>query len=82
MYINMCGIVAGDTVMFQTTSGVHEGCPLSLLLFGLFFDRVVEHLRTTLHAGDAVIIVKIAIWAARYADDVVLLSPTTPGLTR
>ena len=36
----------------------------------------------TLHPGDAVTIANIAIWAALYADNVVLLSPTTPGLTR
>ena len=36
----------------------------------------------TLHPGDAVTIANVAIWAALYADNVVLLSPTTPGLTR
>ena len=55
---------------------------LSSLLFGLFFDRVVEHVHATMHPGDAVIIANIAIWAVLYADDVVLLSPTTPRLTR
>ena len=82
MFVNTCGTVAGDMVTFQTTSGVCLGCPLSPLLFRLFFDRVVEHVRATMHPGDAVTIANVAMWAALYANNVVLLSPTTPGLTR
>ena len=44
--VDSWGQVPGGKQPFRTTTGVKQGCPMSLLLFGLYFDRVVEYLKT------------------------------------
>ena len=51
------------------------------LLFGLFFDHIVAHIESTLHPSDIVTIANMAVWAALYTNDVVLMSPNVSGLT-
>ena len=80
MYIGTYGTVAGYTEQFNTMSRVRYGCPLSSLLFGLFFDHVVAHIERTLHPLDAVAVANMAVWAALCADNIVLMSPNVPGL--
>ena len=82
LYIQTCGQVAGDNCKFNSTTGVRQGCPLSPLLFGLFFDRVVQHVQAHMETTDAVQVTHVLLWAALYADDVALISPSVPGLTR
>ena len=57
--------------------GVHKGCPASLLLFSLLFDRVCAYLRdhapTRLHP-QIPFLVALAIFALLYADDVALVA--------
>ena len=43
IYQNTAGYVPGPARPFQMTMGLKQGCPLSSLAFGQFFDRVVSH---------------------------------------
>ena len=62
------------------TMGVKQGCPASPLLFGLYFDRLVEFLRVEL-AGradiDLVTISALTLFVALYADDLALIAPSS-----
>ena len=80
MYIGTYGTVAGYTEQFDTMSRVIYGCPLSSLLFGLFFNRIVAHIESTLHPSDAVSVANVAVWVALCANNIVLMSPNVPGL--
>ena len=53
---------------------------MSPLLFGLYFDRVVEFIKLNTHAEDAIYVVQLAILAALNADDVILLAPSPSSL--
>ena len=81
LYIGIYGTVAGDTEWFNTMSRIRLGCPISTLLFRLFFDNIIAHIQSTLHALDMVAVTNVAVWVPRYADNVVLMSPNVPGLT-
>ena len=74
------GQVPGGKQPFRTTMGVKQGCPMSPLLFALYFDRVVKYIQehTTIH--DAVHITSLALQAALYADDVILTAPSPSSL--
>ena len=56
-------------------------CPLSPLLFGLFFDHIVTHIESTLHSSDMVAVTNMAVWVALYANNVVVMSQNVLGLT-
>ena len=43
--VDTWGQVPGGKQPFQTTTGVKQGCPMSPLLFGLYFDCVVEYIK-------------------------------------
>ena len=64
--------------------GVKQGCPASPLLFGLFFDRVVPSIAQDLPPGTdsetTLWVAYLALQAALYADDLVLLAPSVVGL--
>ena len=75
MYVDTKGQAAGASTFFDTTMGVKQGCPLSPLLFSLFFDRVVAYIGEHTDPQDAVHVAFLAIQAALYADDVVLIAP-------
>ena len=53
----------------------------SPLLFGLYFDHVAAHIKSTLHPSDVITVANMTIWAAIYANDVELMLPNVPGLT-
>ena len=60
--------------------GVRQGCPLSPMLFGLFFDGLHDHLHSC--ASASAIQLRSGKWVASlvYTDDVVLLSWSASGL--
>ena len=80
LLVNTRGTVPGSTSTFKTTMGVKQGCPLSPLLFGLYFDRVVEYIKSNTQAADASYVAHLAMLAALYADDVILLAPSPKSL--
>ena len=72
------GGTAGPPLLQQ--NGVRQGCPLSPMLFGIFFDGLHSHLDSVApHAG---VQLGSGRWVPSlvYADDVVLLSWTSAGL--
>ncbi len=71
----------GLSTRFSCGIGVKQGCPLSPLLFGLYFDELEKHLDAL--DGDsppqlADIVVKLLL----YADDLALMSETPQGLQK
>ncbi len=65
---------------FQVNTGVHEGSPLSPLLFILFIAQLAEFLQTHAIAHGYRIDASNVILCLLYADDVLLISPTREGL--
>ena len=61
MYINTFGQVAGGQERFSTTIRVRQGCPMSPLLFALFFDRVVKYIQTHTQGCNAIKVASLAI---------------------
>ena len=53
---------------------------MSPLLFGLYFDRVVEYIQTHTSNLDAVKVAHLTLQAALYADDVILCAPSLSSL--
>ena len=72
--------VPGGKQSFQTTMGVKQGCPMSPLLFALYFDRVVKYIQAHTTTQDAIHVASLTLQAALYADDVILAAPSTPSL--
>ena len=50
------------------------------LLFGLYFDRVVEYIKTHTAATDVIRVAQLMLQAALYADDVILMAPSPSSL--
>ena len=50
------------------------------LLFGLYFDRVVEYIQNHTNTLDAVKVAHLTLQAALYADDVILCAPSPSSL--
>ena len=61
MYTNTLGQVAGRTKLFTTMMGVHQRCPMSPLLFALFFDCVVQFIKDNTASTDAVMVMCLEI---------------------
>ena len=84
MYHGLQGQVKGHNTAFDWTMGVKQGCPASPLLFGLFFDRVVPSIAQALppdtDSETTLWVAYLALQAALYADDLVLLAPSAVGL--
>ena len=53
---------------------------MSPLLFGLYFDRVVEYIKNHTNTLDAVKVAHLTLQAALYADDVILMAPSPSSL--
>ena len=53
---------------------------MSLLLFGLYFDRVVEYIQNHTSTLDAVKVAHLTLQAALYADDVILMAASPSSL--
>ena len=69
--INTRGQVWDDKDDFDTTMGVKWGCPMSPLLFSLYFDRVINYLQQYIPASKAIQIANLVGRAALYANDVI-----------
>ncbi len=68
---------------FSVTAGVHEGSPLSPLLFILYISDLVSHLRRTgADIGGIELEDGTRIFCILYADDVLLISSTPEGMQR
>ena len=59
---------------FHSMMGVRQGCPMSPLLFSLYFDRKVQHIHQQVHSRHIVQVGGMSIVAALYANDVALLA--------
>ena len=75
LYINTRGYVAGNNKLFSSTMGVEQGFPLSPLLFGLYFDCVVQHIDDKVGTAHMLKVHNKTLAAALYADDMALLAP-------
>ena len=53
---------------------------MSPLLFGLYFDRVVEYIKVHTDTPDAVKVAHLMLQAALYADNVILMAPSPSSL--
>ena len=53
---------------------------MSPLLFGLYFDRVVEYIKTHTAASDVLRVAQLTLQAALYADDAILMAPSPSSL--
>ena len=60
--------------------GVRQGCALSPMLFGIFFDGLHRHMGSTAPASGLMLSPGRRVPFLCYADDVVLLSDTSQGL--
>lgn len=72
--------VIGSYKQFDTSMGVKQRCPMSSLLFRLYFDRVVTYIHNSTVAGDSVHIAWLSIATALYADDTILFAPYPTSL--
>ena len=50
------------------------------LLFGLYFDRMVEYIKTHMAATYAVQVAQLTLQAALYADAIILMAPNPSSL--
>ena len=50
------------------------------LLFGLYFDRVVDYIKTCMAAADVVQVAQLTLQAALYVDDIILMAPNPSSL--
>ena len=53
---------------------------MSPLLFGLYFDRVVDYIKTYMAATDIVQVAQLMLQAALYVDDIILMAPNPSSL--
>ena len=65
---------------FHSTMEVWQGCPMSPLLFSLYFGRPVQHVHQQVQSKHMVQVSGMSIAAALYADDVALLVPAPTSL--
>ncbi len=71
----------GLTPTFLCHIGVKQGCPLNLLLFGLFIDGLEKRLNAL--EGDAPpMLGQLAVRLLPYADDLAIMSHTLAGLQK
>ena len=53
---------------------------MSPFLFGLYFNRVVEYVKTHTAATDTVQVAQLMLQAALYADNIILIAPNPSSL--
>jgi len=68
----------GVTSSFRCQQGVKQGCPLSPLLFGLYFDALEGRLDG--RKCDARTLADVHVWLFLFADDLALTSESEVGL--
>ena len=78
--VDTWGQVPGREQPFRTTTGVKQGCPMSPLLFGLYFDHVIEYIQNHTSTLDAVKVAHLMLQAALYADDIILMAPSLSSI--
>ena len=74
-----CTVRWGSSVSnsFQVKNGVRQGAVLSPILFCIYIDKLIKHLRAST-IGCQLNGVYMGIWV--YADDIILLAPCRSGL--
>ncbi len=68
----------GVTSSFKCQHGVKHGCPLSPLLFELYFDVLEGHLDD--RECNALALAHVHVWLLLFADDLTLTSESEVGL--
>ncbi len=71
----------GLLARFSCGIGVKQGCPLSSLLFGLYFNGLQKHL-DELDGDSPPQLVDIVVKLLLYVDDLALMSKTPQGLQK
>ena len=79
--MQQCRIKWGNTLSdsFQAQNGVKQGGVLSPILFTIYLDTLLEQLR---QSGVGCHIGNVFTGALGYADDLVLLAPTSSGMRK
>ena len=83
IYLNVqCCVKCNNTVgtMFKCSCGLKQGCKMSPILFSLLVNYVAKYVSKNGKHGIQLMPDQTMIYTLLYADDIVLVSDTVPGL--
>ena len=74
-----CQYIIGENPQDIDNSGVKQGCPLSILLFNMIIDELIERISKSKDSGVKLLDSEIPIMG--FADDLVLLANNNFAMT-